>query len=63
MFERFEHAVSPNEVTGLGLGLFIAKEILEKHGGSISVASEPGGGSIFTVNLPMDGSMVLKNVS
>jgi two-component system sensor kinase FixL len=36
---------------GLGLGLAIARAILEKNGGSLRVASEPGKGSIFTVFL------------
>jgi two-component system CheB/CheR fusion protein len=52
IFDRFERAVSLNEVTGLGLGLYIVKEILEAHGGSIRVESEVGKGSSFIVTLP-----------
>jgi signal transduction histidine kinase len=37
---------------GLGLGLALARDILEKHGGSLNVASEPQRGSTFTVKLP-----------
>ncbi|SMP51407.1 PAS domain S-box-containing protein [Desulfonatronum zhilinae] len=37
---------------GTGLGLFISNQTIEKHGGSITVESEPGKGSIFTITLP-----------
>jgi signal transduction histidine kinase len=38
---------------GLGLGLFIAKEVVDAHGGSIAVTSHPGEGSTFVVRLPL----------
>ncbi len=40
---------------GTGLGLSIVQGIIENHGGSISVVSEPGNGTVFTIRLPMVG--------
>jgi signal transduction histidine kinase len=54
IFDRFERAVSPNEVPGLGLGLFIAKEIVEAHGGTLSAESTLGKGSAFKVLISND---------
>jgi len=55
VFERLyqdPHAVDNNR-KGLGLGLFIAKELVSLHGGRIWVASEPGNGSTFSFTLPV----------
>jgi signal transduction histidine kinase len=52
IFGQFERAISANEVSGLGLGLYIARQIVEAHAGSIRVESERGVGSRFTVELP-----------
>ena len=41
--------------SGTGLGLYIAYDIIRKHGGDITVQSEPCGGSTFTVSLPAAG--------
>jgi len=49
----FAHAVAVRHHEGLGLGLWIAREILNASGGRISVDSRPGEGSIFTVELPL----------
>jgi PAS domain S-box-containing protein len=54
IFERFARAVSVREYGGLGLGLFISKQIIEAHGGSIKVSSEPGKGSTFAVEFPLE---------
>jgi signal transduction histidine kinase len=40
-------------IAGLGLGLYIAADIVRRHGGSIIVNSEKGKGSVFTVMLPI----------
>ena len=52
IFRRFERAVSSRFYGGLGLGLYITRQIIEAHGGHISVRSAPGQGSTFTVTLP-----------
>lgn len=53
IFGRFERAVSMCHYGGLGLGLFIARQIIEAHGGEIRVRSKLNDGSEFTVLLPM----------
>jgi len=57
IFERFERAVPPPGTGGLGLGLWIARSLVEAHGGSIAVESTPGRGSTFTVRLPRGGGV------
>jgi signal transduction histidine kinase len=53
IFERFERFVSPDHYGGLGLGLYITRQIVNAHGGSIRVRSEIGKGSTFVVELPL----------
>jgi len=53
IFRQFERAVGPSEVSGLGLGLYIVKQILDLHHGSVWVESELGKGSKFFVSLPL----------
>jgi predicted ATPase/signal transduction histidine kinase/tRNA A-37 threonylcarbamoyl transferase component Bud32 len=55
IFERFGRAVSAEHYGGLGLGLYICRRIIEAHGGSIRVDSQPGAGATFTVELPCAG--------
>ena len=52
IFGRFERAVSARSYGGLGLGLYIARQIVDAHGGRIEVESRPGEGSLFTIELP-----------
>jgi two-component system sensor histidine kinase/response regulator len=53
VFEQFERVSVSKHISGLGLGLYITKNIVEQHGGSIDVESELGEGACFTVTLPL----------
>lgn len=55
IFERFERAVSERHFGGFGVGLWVARQAAEAHGGTIRVRSGPGDGAEFTVELPLDG--------
>ena len=54
IFVRFQRAVSARNYSGLGLGLYIVRRILDALGGSIRVESELGKGTTFTVELPLN---------
>lgn len=62
IFERFERATTLNEKAGLGLGLFLVKQIVEAHGGNVYVESEICKGSKFTVELPLEVNPNAKKV-
>jgi signal transduction histidine kinase len=52
VFERFERAVPVQHYGGLGLGLYVSSRVVEAHGGTLRVESQPGIGSTFIVELP-----------
>jgi signal transduction histidine kinase len=56
VFERFERLTPGSNVSGLGLGLYIVREIVRAHGGSIRLHSEPGQGTRFIIELPVGES-------
>jgi signal transduction histidine kinase len=53
LFERFYRAPNVRSQPGTGIGLSIAKGIIEQHNGTISVESTPGRGSSFIISLPL----------
>lgn len=55
LFHRFERAVSERDYAGLGLGLWITKQIVTRLGGEIVVDSAPDRGTAFTILLPLAG--------
>lgn len=59
IFDRFHRASNvEGRISGTGIGLASARHILESHGGSISVSSQEGMGSVFTVRLPLQAAGV-----
>lgn len=54
IFERFYRSKTQADKEGTGLGLAITKEIIDRHGGTITAQSTKGKGSIFTIRIPKD---------
>jgi PAS domain S-box-containing protein len=58
LFTRFYRAsnVNPQHISGMGVGLYVVKEIVALHGGKVGVTSQEGVGSTFTICLPLSTS-------
>ncbi|HZU13690.1 MAG TPA: PAS domain S-box protein [Chloroflexota bacterium] len=52
IFDRFARMETTEKTGGLGLGLYIVRQIMDAHGGTIEVESEPGKGTSFRLTLP-----------
>lgn len=57
LFTRFGRIATPETagIAGTGLGLYLARDLAHRHGGEVTVVSEPGRGSTFTLSLPLAG--------
>ena len=53
IFQRFERGASMRHYAGLGLGLYVVRQITEAHGGNVTAENAAGGGACFTVRLPL----------
>jgi len=53
IFARFERAASSANFGGLGLGLYLVRQVMDAHGGTVTVESVPGKGATFHVRLPL----------
>jgi len=54
IFERFERAASARHYGGMGLGLYVARQIADAHGGTIAATNMEGAGVCFSVRLPLN---------
>ncbi len=62
IFERFHRASNVDTgISGLGIGLYIAHELVRAHGGELRVESEAGAGSTFTIVLPLQAQQLRRN--
>lgn len=55
LFQRFYRAsnATTHQISGMGIGLYVVREIVSRHGGTVDVASAEGSGSVFTITLPL----------
>jgi signal transduction histidine kinase len=63
LFNPYYQAAHGDQGIGTGLGLSIIKHLTELHGGSISVESVPGSGSVFSVRLPREARLAPESVA
>lgn len=55
-FRQQAGVMDPNRIGGMGLGLPLARSLVAAHGGRLQVESPPGGGSCFSITIPMEES-------
>jgi two-component system sensor histidine kinase ResE len=54
LFDKYRRVRGTQQIDGAGLGLYIVRHLIEAHGGSVTVCSTPGEGSVFTIHLPAE---------
>jgi len=61
LFDRFSRAdtAQTSHIQGIGLGLSIARQLVEANGGQIVAQNRPGGGAVFSIRLPISEAMRL----
>jgi signal transduction histidine kinase len=57
LFERFYRGTEASGASGLGLGLYIVRMLVDAHGGTVQAESEPGRGTTIHVQLPLDARL------
>jgi signal transduction histidine kinase len=62
LFVRYYRGSNVSGIVGTGIGLYLAKMVVDMHGGEISVASQEGRGSCFTISLPRQAGVQTGNV-
>jgi PAS domain S-box-containing protein len=55
IFDRYQRGANVSGISGIGIGLAAARQIVEQHGGSLTAESELGQGSVFVMRLPLEG--------
>jgi signal transduction histidine kinase len=63
VFQRFERAVDSKKISGLGLGLYVSRQIVLAHMGTITLESHPGHGTTFLISLPLKSAMKIIEIS
>jgi two-component system sensor histidine kinase KdpD len=58
VFDKFYRVRNPDNISGTGLGLSICRGIVEAHQGRITAGNRPGGGTIITIDLPLQSSSI-----
>jgi len=62
IFSRFYRAEGTKGISGLGLGLYLTKQIIDRHHGNIQVQSAPGKGSVFSFSLPRNHTALQEDI-
>ena len=57
VFDRFYRSAAARSLPGSGLGLAIVRQVAEAHGGTVTVEPAAGGGSVFTLRLPVHATI------